>query len=579
MTNEIGFNALFGQDVLPEIFEEASIENPSNICNYRLVSEDCRDQCETPLRKLWNQLKANPPKGVVDISSNIAKIEESRSEGDSAITSFSKLALVFKNEFGVDLSNKPLPIMIDNFKGLQQEIYDNALKTIWRGRLHSLHIGHRLPLGHLPSSGASAAEIRAFLCDPSNAAFLARLRRLDLMNLGLKVVPPEIERLTGIQFLNLSYNQLVEVPNLNLPHLTVLNLESNQLKTVPNFDKLPILTHLHLNVNKLKEVPDFNKSQHLIFLALSMNHLEKVPDFNLRQLTHLFLADNKLDEVPNFNNLRNLIWLFLNKNMLREVPNFNQPGLEKLYLDDNLIDMIPDFNLPQLKELGLKNNIITQVPNFNLPQLRKFDLTSNELKEVPNFDHLQSVKTFFLNNNRLIEIPAFNHMQSLTDFYLDGNRPLFISQEIRNRFPDEIVIRSFQNQLDHHCESSLADLYQTIIMQKSWQEQIEAFVSLDDQNDRNLIYEMVWEIAGKPSGDDQWGQLHAFEDPARFRLAVQKAILRKLDRLPDEGQDRVYREVHDLAGLPLQTYGCDVEEEFAKKNLPRLADALARVVS
>ncbi|MCP4418088.1 MAG: hypothetical protein GY805_15805, partial [Chloroflexi bacterium] len=58
---------------------------------------------------------------------------------------------------------------------------------------------------------------------------------LNLAGLGLTAVPPEIGHLTGLQSLDLSYNQLTAVPPEigQLTGLQTLNLGRNQLTAVP----------------------------------------------------------------------------------------------------------------------------------------------------------------------------------------------------------------------------------------------------------------------------------------------------------------------------------------------------------
>jgi len=62
----------------------------------------------------------------------------------------------------------------------------------------------------------------------------------------------ELKELKNLQRLYLSYNQLKEVPNFNLPNLQYLDLFNNQLKEVPDFN-LPMLQSLYLSNNQLTE--------------------------------------------------------------------------------------------------------------------------------------------------------------------------------------------------------------------------------------------------------------------------------------------------------------------------------------
>ncbi len=370
MSNQIEFDQL--HNVMPEILGEVSQANSSELLNCRLVSTSWFDECETVLRALWITLQNNSPKGTVDILLNMGRIDkEPPEENYSAIIKFKKLAHVFK-KVGGHLPAVPLPTRTNDFQLLQNEIHDTALKAVW-SRLHNLLAAVR----NVPSVDANASEIRVFLNDPNNnAALAAPIEKVDLSSLNLIVVPPELERLSGLRILDLSNNQLVQVPNFNLPNLARLSLKNNRLAQVPDFN-LPNLTHLILVNNQLSQVPDFNLP-HLTHFALGNNKLAQIPNFNLPNLIQLYLEGNQLTEVPNFNLLPALTHLGLGNNKLAQVPNFNLPNLTQLHLANNQLAEVPNFNLPNLTHLCLNNNQLAQVPNFNLlPALTHLVLQNN----------------------------------------------------------------------------------------------------------------------------------------------------------------------------------------------------------
>jgi Leucine-rich repeat (LRR) protein len=414
MSNQIEFDQL--HNVMPEILGEVSKSNSSELLNCRLVSTSCYAQCETVLRALWISLHNNSPKGVVDVVLNMGRIEkESPAENYSALIKFKKLAHVFK-KVGVDLPAVPLPTRTDDFQLLQNEIDDNAMKAVW-GRLHNLFPA----VPNVPPVNANVSEIRAFLNDPNNnAALAAPIENLDLTGLNLIVVPPELERLSGLRLLDLSNNKLVQVPNFNLPHLTQLFLANNQLAQVPNFDNLPNLTQLTLKNNQLVEVPNFSLLN-LTCLSLANNRLAQVPNFNnLPNLTWLSLKNNQLAKLPNFN-LPNLTQLAVENNQLIQVPNFNLlPALTALGLQNNYLVEVPNFNLPNLTHLALHNNQLAQLPDFNLPHLTQLSLSNNQLRQVPNFN-LPHLTHLSLNENPLLELPSIILLPNLTHLRLENN--------------------------------------------------------------------------------------------------------------------------------------------------------------
>ena len=90
---------------------------------------------------------------------------------------------------------------------------------------------------------------------------ILNLQELDLSYNQLKEIPKEIFTLTNLQKLGLSNNQLTEVPKeiFTLTNLQVLNLYNNQLTELPkeigNLTNLQIL-YLYNNKLKIDQVPE-----------------------------------------------------------------------------------------------------------------------------------------------------------------------------------------------------------------------------------------------------------------------------------------------------------------------------------
>ena len=131
----------------------------------------------------------------------------------------------------------------------------------------------------------------------------------------------------------------------------------------------------------------------------------------------------------------------------------------------------------------------------------------------------------------------------------------------------------------HQSSSPLAKLYQSI-MRKDREDDIKAFFLSLSLADKNLIFEMVWAVAGRlPTNDLQWGEHHVFNDMNCFYLAVRKGISTKLDRLSQEQKNQVYHNVYRFAAAYRLVDGNNTDlqwgEHHALENLPRLADAVA----
>ncbi|MGB7416346.1 MAG: leucine-rich repeat domain-containing protein, partial [Thermosynechococcaceae cyanobacterium] len=81
---------------------------------------------------------------------------------------------------------------------------------------------------------------------------------LDLSQLSLTQVPPEIVQLTNLEWLNLDSNQLSSLPAevVQLTNLQLLSLKSNQLSSLPaEIVQLTNLQGLDLDSNQLSSLP------------------------------------------------------------------------------------------------------------------------------------------------------------------------------------------------------------------------------------------------------------------------------------------------------------------------------------
>jgi Leucine-rich repeat (LRR) protein len=150
---------------------------------------------------------------------------------------------------------------------------------------------------------------------------------LDLSNLGLTEVPPQVWQLTQLEELHLNINHISELPPEigNLTNLRFLMLTQNQLHTLPpEIGQLQQLQILHVNVNRLITVPpEIGQLQQLQLLNLSINQITVLPPEigTLQNLRQLFLGQNQLRHLPiELANLSNLESLFLDHNPLISPP-------------------------------------------------------------------------------------------------------------------------------------------------------------------------------------------------------------------------------------------------------------------
>jgi internalin A len=127
-----------------------------------------------------------------------------------------------------------------------------------------------------------------------NKAIELQSLELNLSELCLIKVPPEISQLTKLKHLNLFNNQIKEISPeiIQINTLTHLKLESNQIREIPpEINRLVALEVLNLEDNQIHVIP---------------------PEFSgLTKLNYLILSNNKITEIPlsicQLNNLENFV--------------------------------------------------------------------------------------------------------------------------------------------------------------------------------------------------------------------------------------------------------------------------------
>eukprot|EP00762_Andalucia_godoyi_P008045 ANDGO_03490.mRNA.1 putative leucine-rich repeat receptor-like protein kinase At1g35710 len=278
------------------------------------------------------------------------------------------------------------------------------------------------------SAACCTPILGGYSCDPETG----RIVKIDLnANLLSGPIPATLENLSLLQYLDLSFNQLVgvipEAIGSRLNKLHRLDLDSNQLSgSIPSsLGNLAQLQILALFSNQLTgSIPEsLGNLAQLEILALYSNHLTgSIPESlgNLSLLGSLFLYSNQLTgSIPeSLGNLSQLRYLYLSSNQLTgSIPESlgNLSQLRYLYLSSNqLTGSIPESlgNLSLLQEFASSSNQLTgSIPASlgYLPQLQRMDLSSNRLSgSIPaSIDNLSQILELDLSSNQMTgRIPA-----------------------------------------------------------------------------------------------------------------------------------------------------------------------------
>ncbi|XP_043497596.1 protein artichoke-like [Polistes fuscatus] len=279
-----------------------------------------------------------------------------------------------------------------------------------------------------------------------------------------------LEALPRLKFLDVSYNQLEEIPYGALrghPTLERFHLDHNRLGFLQRetFTSMPALRELRLRNNSLSnllEAPFWNLPA-LKGLDLSENyfrHIEPRLLANLPNLRHLDLSGNSIGLIEpesfrdtpalehvnvsgnalsilhplTFRHLTNLYELDVGWNRMLEIVPGLPRNIEHLHMPMNRIVALPsiasqDLALPVLRKLDLSANGIERIPPGalnELANLRKLILGYNALRVIEDgtFDGLSKLEHLDLRYNRLVTLHgrSFRSLRSLMDLNIRGNR-------------------------------------------------------------------------------------------------------------------------------------------------------------
>ena len=208
-----------------------------------------------------------------------------------------------------------------------------------------------------------------------------------------------------LRFLDLRFNHIQKIQNLQLPSLEELYLDENPLHSIDIGLKLRILslagTQLQSMILRHKQ---FTRSAMILDVSRS----------NLMAITPLLTAQSIA--LSTFGLGNNLLILNLSYNAIQNITAFcfGCSKLTRLDLSNNKIDKISmtSFSgIGNLKYMSLRRNRITKITKLfllNVCLLEELDLGQNRISHIDNnaFDRLVHLMILHLDHNRLLHIPA-----------------------------------------------------------------------------------------------------------------------------------------------------------------------------
>ncbi len=217
-----------------------------------------------------------------------------------------------------------------------------------------------------------------------------------------------LEYLTGLDTLNLKYNEIVDVSPLGaLTSLEWLRLGYNDIVDVSPLATLANLQRIWLTGN-LVDVSTLASLTSLEVLALAYSGVVDVsPLASLTRLRTLLLGNNGIVDVSPLAALTNLSWLDLSDNEIVDVsPLASLTRLRFFSLRNNeLVDVSPLAALINLERLGLRDNGIVDVGSLAaLTNLERLVLGSNKILDATPLAGLTSLELLELEDNRIQDI-------------------------------------------------------------------------------------------------------------------------------------------------------------------------------
>jgi len=275
------------------------------------------------------------------------------------------------------------------------------------------------------------------------------VKRLDLSSCELEKLHEDFGLLTQLYSLNLSDNQLSDLPTSMsiFENLGFIDLRSNAFERIPEVLYNINLKSINLSYNKIKRMENLPFTIRVLNLSnneisnvgseiggllelrtfnASFNHINTVDAgiMHLSNLEILNLEGNYLKEIPYCAQNPNLRQLNLSENMISTLPDLSDSELERLDISTNQFESIYLSGMEDLEELILDDNPLEElhIEEDFAPYLNLFSAEGCDLEIFPNLGAKKHITSLSLSGNKICEIPeSIGEYTVLETFDIDDN--------------------------------------------------------------------------------------------------------------------------------------------------------------